>query len=190
MFPRPLGDPSVLFAPTTERWNRLRLQITHCSGLAKTDRFRLFNPFCVVKWRGGEEKVMRTPTIYNTVHPVWNACYFEMSLGSLEEAVDGTGCYSRHRSESGGTNDRFRWRFTKGDIGRGQDSALTLLIEVCDEVEGAGTGFLGQLEIGAEGLLKMAKGRQTLVSYTYLRSSFVIDECIWTINRNASYTTY
>ncbi|CAN0408309.1 unnamed protein product, partial [Discosporangium mesarthrocarpum] len=45
----------------------IRLEIFHCTGLAKADRFGLSDPFCVVFWNG--EEVGKTPTIYNALRP-------------------------------------------------------------------------------------------------------------------------
>lgn len=69
-----------LFLPNDTRNANLslKLQVIHCSGLAKADRFGLPDPFCIVKWQGVE--LGRTPTVYNTVHPVWKNCGFELPL--------------------------------------------------------------------------------------------------------------
>lgn len=58
----------------------LKLQITHCTGLAKADRFGLSDPFCVVKWPRSDRELGKTPTVYNTVHPMWQGCFFELPL--------------------------------------------------------------------------------------------------------------
>jgi hypothetical protein len=48
---------------------KLQLVISQCSGLAQADRFGLSDPYCVVRWCG--QIVGQTPTIPNTLHPIW-----------------------------------------------------------------------------------------------------------------------
>ena len=149
----------------------LQLQITHCTGLARADRFGLLNPFCVVIWPEGEQEIGRTPTIYNTVRPVWKACSFELPLLTPEQAdkLHKEGGCRPYENREGKNHDH---RGTKG-TGNGkkaceQGADIELTVQVWDEDEGNEACFLGELNFGADALLELARGRRNLVSHSTL----------------------
>ena len=159
----------------------IQLQITHCTGLARTDHVGLLNPFCVVIWPDSQRDShlgRRTPTIYNTLHPVWKACYFELPLRTPEQdgkVHEGGSRPSDSESDTFDTlgNVNNRGTVTKGKSrkngrvkreAREQGADIELTVQVWDEKEGADACFLGGLTFGAEALLEMGRGRQNLVS--------------------------
>ena len=168
MLPPPLSEKIVKMVALS-----LQLQITHCTGLARTDRFGLLNPFCVVTWPDGEQETGRTPTIYNTVRPVWKACSFELPLLTPEQAekLHKGGC----RWSGGGEGDncdcrgnpatRNRKSKRAGSDPREQGADIELKVQVFDEDEGGAACFLGELNFGADALLELARARQNLVSH-------------------------
>lgn len=156
-------------APTNKS---LKLQITHCTGLAKADRFGLSDPFCIVKWPRHTQELGRTPTVYNTVHPVWKACFFELPLHAptpAAPAASAVGEDSRHlacRSSCGGGSSG-----AGGEQEEPEDETLQLTIQVWDEDEGTAADFLGELQFNAQGLLDMARDRLDLVRFLNKGSS-------------------
>ena len=144
----------------------LKLQITHCTGLAKADRFGLSDPFCTVKWPRSDQELGKTPTVYNTVHPVWKACFFELPLEAPTPAAPaasaaGEGSRELACRETGGRGS--------GDAGeeerQPEDETLELTVQVWDEDDGAAADFLGELQFDAQALLDIARGRRELVRF-------------------------
>lgn len=168
----------------------LKLEITHCTGLAKADRFGLSDPFCIVKWptimrkratacksvsegkrQQIREELGRTPTVYSTVHPVWKKCSFELPLDAPETESN---LHTRAARDTGsGDSGEIIHGDGGGDIEpddrvhgneSGEKDVIELTVEVWDEDDGVAGDFLGELNFGADALLEMAKGRQMLVS--------------------------
>ncbi|CAM9127974.1 unnamed protein product, partial [Hapterophycus canaliculatus] len=153
------GQPPPFEAEDGDTREFLKLQITHCTGLAKADRFGLSDPFCVVKWPRYDRELGRTPTIYNTVHPVWKACFFEVPLGTPTPAGVGADVYScesvkKSEGESGGGDDG---EDSGGDREELDHEAIALTIQVWDEDQGVGAEFLGESKVDAQALLDMAR---------------------------------
>lgn len=154
---------------------RLKLRITHCTGLAKTGRFSLPDPFCVISWTEEKGKYMTMPTVHSTIHPVWRGCYFELPLGSPVEpcrehssgVAGGSDCYGRCDSETGGSTEGLGCRPADGK--QRQKHGITLTVEIRDQHAGVTGDFLGQVEIGAEDLLEIASGGQNMVSRVSIR---------------------
>lgn len=153
----------------------LKLQITHCTGLARVDRFGLSDPLCIVKWPRHTRELGRTPTVYNTVHPVWKACFFELPLETaapatpVSVAVGGgsgkhSGCSSFGKSDSVGEGNRAsRWTGGGGNVERQENETMELTVQVWDEDGGVAADFLGEVKLDAQALLEMARGRLKLV---------------------------
>eukprot|EP00752_Nemacystus_decipiens_P007665 g6853.t1 len=162
--PSRAGQPPPFHAEDGDTREFLKLQITHCTGLAQADRFGLSDPLCIVKWPRNGEEFGRTPTIYNTVHPVWKASYFELPLaapaaGATVASATGAGsghlaCRRRGGKESGGAG---------GEEGEMEDETLELTVQVWDEDDGVPADFLGELQFDAQALLDMARDRRDLV---------------------------
>ena len=149
--------------PTIES---LKLQITHCTGLAQADRFGLSDPLCIVKWPGNDDELGRTPTIYNTVHPVWKACFFELPLsaptaaaGAASSTGEGSPQTAVRRRTGRGSGS------AGGEEGEPEDETLELTVQVWDEDDGDAAEFLGELQFDAQALLNMARGRRHLVRF-------------------------
>lgn len=142
---------------------RLRLEITHCTGLAKADRFGLSDPFCVVLWQNNE--LGRTPTIHNTIRPVWKSCSFELPLEVPTELSnsegDGIGGKMATPIDNKG---RSRTPLTGGQLrDREMRSSFDLVLQVWDEDDGEASDFLGELRFEGDALLEMAKNHQKMV---------------------------
>lgn len=143
----------------------LKLQITHCTGLAKADRFGLSDPFCVIKWPANDRELGRTPTVYNTIHPVWKECFFEIPVPAptptapaidegTGDSIDDSGVGDVMGGDGDGNKDEHE-----------EKDRLLLTLQVWDEDEGAAADFLGEREFDAQALLEMARARLKLVSF-------------------------
>lgn len=111
----------------------------------------------------------RTPTIYNTVHPVWKECFFELPVETLTPEA----AAAAPATDEGcrGSVDRRGIGFVGGDgSGAGGNEEkeeggdkLLLTVQVWDADDGAAADFLGEREFDAQALLEMARGRLKLV---------------------------
>lgn len=125
----------------------------------------------MVIWPEGEQEIGRTPTIYNTVRPVWKACSFELPLLAPIQAdtlhKEG-GCGPYKNREGDNYNHRGTTATANAKNPREQVADIELTVQVWDEDEGKEACFLGELNFGAEALLELARGQQNLVSHSTL----------------------
>lgn len=109
---------------------------------------------------GDKQEFGRTPTIYNTVHPVWKACTFELPLEAPKRAnkLEAQGEEFSSRGGVGGD----------GGFAGGEEEIeapnIELTVQVWDEDDGKAVDFLGELKFGAAALLEMAREGKKLVS--------------------------
>lgn len=136
----------------------------------------------MVRWQGDEQELGRTPTVYNTVHPVWKACSFELPLGALKPDSEPNTCGANNGDRSNDVgrctdvhSNRKEGKSASelaGECGGKQEAEIELNVQVWDEDDGVGGDFLGEVTFGAEELLEIARGGQTLVSILYIVATF------------------